>query len=101
MSWFDSGPFPPGTPSAPRCPVMTTTGAVPDGAVPARSPPKEPQKARRWALQFLNADESPKRGVLTGRKAIAYKNATLNGVKLLFRHPGPVLTRRRHLVDDA
>ncbi|MEU6251567.1 hypothetical protein [Streptomyces sp. NPDC047043] len=39
--------------------------------------------------------------VLTGRKAIAYKNATLNGAKRLFRHPGPVLTRRRHLIPDA
>lgn len=56
---------------------------------------------RRGLIQFLNADESPKPTVLTGRKAIAYKNATLNGAKTLFRHPGPVLTRRRHLAPDV
>ena len=56
---------------------------------------------RHGLIQFLNADESPKPSVLTGRKAIAYKNATLNGAKTLFRHPGPVLTRRRHLTPDA
>lgn len=56
---------------------------------------------RHGLIQFLNADESPKPSVLTGRKAIAYKNATLNGAKTLFRHPGPVLTRRRHLTPGA
>jgi len=53
---------------------------------------------RHGLVQFLNADESPKSHILTGRMAIAYKNATLNGAKVLFRHPGPVLARRRHLV---
>jgi NADH:quinone reductase (non-electrogenic) len=48
-------------------------------------------------VQFLNRDETPKNRILTGRKAIMYKNATLNGAKLLFRHSGPMLARRRHL----
>jgi NADH dehydrogenase len=56
---------------------------------------------RHGLIQFLNADESPKPNILTGRKAIAYKNATLNGAKTLFRHPGPVLARRRHLTTGA
>ncbi|HEY2173571.1 MAG TPA: FAD-dependent oxidoreductase [Mycobacteriales bacterium] len=53
---------------------------------------------RHGLVQFLNADETPKNRVLTGRKAITYKNTTLNGARLLFRHSGPVLGRRRHLV---
>jgi len=48
-------------------------------------------------VQFLNRDETPKDRILTGRKAIMYKNATLGGAKLLFRHSGPMLARRRHL----
>ncbi|MFI6565869.1 NAD(P)/FAD-dependent oxidoreductase [Streptomyces sp. NPDC050534] len=56
---------------------------------------------RHGLVQFLNADESPKPVVLTGRKAVAYKNATLNGAKTLFRHPGPALVRRRHLTPQA
>jgi NADH dehydrogenase FAD-containing subunit len=52
-------------------------------------------------VQFLNADETPKTRILTGRKAIAYKNMTLNSAKLLFRHTGPVAPRRRHLVAAA
>jgi NADH:ubiquinone reductase (H+-translocating) len=48
-------------------------------------------------IQFLNRDETPKNRILTGRKAIMYKNATLNGAKLLFRHSGPMSARRRHL----
>lgn len=52
---------------------------------------------RHGLVQFLEADESPKPHILTGRKAIAYKNATLNGAKLLFRYPGPILPRRRHI----
>jgi NADH:ubiquinone reductase (H+-translocating) len=48
-------------------------------------------------VQFLNADETPKDRILTGRKAITYKNATLNGARLLFRHSGPVFARRRHV----
>jgi hypothetical protein len=44
---------------------------------------------RHGLIQFLNADESPKPSILTGRKAIAYKNATLNGAKTLFPPPGP------------
>lgn len=53
---------------------------------------------RHGLVQFLNADETPKNRILTGRKAITYKNTTLNGARLLFRHCGPVLARRRHLV---
>ena len=48
-------------------------------------------------VQFLNRDETPKDKILTGRTAIMYKNATLNGAKLLFRHSGPMVARRRHL----
>lgn len=48
-------------------------------------------------IQFLNADESPKSRILIGRKAILYKNVTLNGAKVLFRHSGPVMARRRHV----
>jgi NADH:ubiquinone reductase (H+-translocating) len=53
---------------------------------------------RHGLVQFLNADESPKDRILTGRKAILYKNMTLNGAKLLFRHPGPTPARQRRLV---
>lgn len=53
---------------------------------------------RHGLVQFLNADETPKNRILTGRKAITYKNTTLNGARLLFRHSGPVLARRQHLV---
>ncbi len=53
---------------------------------------------RHGLVQFLNADETPKNRILTGRKAITYKNTTLNGARLLFRHSGPVLARRRHVV---
>ncbi len=56
---------------------------------------------RRGLVQFLNADESPKDRILTGRKAILYKNATLNGARLLFRHSGPMLPRRGHLAPAA
>jgi NADH dehydrogenase FAD-containing subunit len=55
---------------------------------------------RRGLVQFLNADESPKARALTGRRAVLYKNATLRGAVLLFRWPGPYLTRRRHLVPE-
>lgn len=48
-------------------------------------------------IQFLNADESPKRRILTGHKAITYKNMTLYGAKILFHHTGPALARRRHV----
>jgi NADH dehydrogenase FAD-containing subunit len=50
---------------------------------------------RHGLIQFLNADESPKQRILTGRTAIAYKNATLNGARILFRHSGPLFARRR------
>jgi NADH dehydrogenase FAD-containing subunit len=48
-------------------------------------------------VQFLNADESPKNKILTGRKAIVYKNLVLNSAKLVFRRPGPFPAHRRHL----
>jgi hypothetical protein len=54
---------------------------------------------RHGLVQFLAADETPKRQVLTGRPAIAYKNATLNGARLMFRWPGPYPARRRHASD--
>jgi NADH:ubiquinone reductase (H+-translocating) len=52
---------------------------------------------RRGLVQFLRRDESPTKHILTGRAAVRYKNATLNGARLLFRSPGPYLPRRRHL----
>jgi NADH dehydrogenase FAD-containing subunit len=49
-------------------------------------------------VQFLDRNETPKDRILTGRTAIIYKNATLKGAKLLFRHPGPFRpTFHRHL----
>jgi NADH dehydrogenase len=56
---------------------------------------------RHGLVQFLNRDETPKDRILTGRSAIMYKNATLNGAKLLFRHSGPVLARRRFVTGPA
>ncbi|WP_029138350.1 NAD(P)/FAD-dependent oxidoreductase [Nakamurella lactea] len=50
---------------------------------------------RHGLVQFMDANGFPVDRILTGRKAILYKNATLNGAKLLFRHPGPVIPRRR------
>jgi NADH dehydrogenase FAD-containing subunit len=55
---------------------------------------------KRGLVQFLAADETPHERILTGRRAIAYKNATLNGVQVLFRWPGPYFSRRRH-IDSA
>lgn len=55
---------------------------------------------RHGLVQFLNADETPKDRILTGRKAIAYKNFTLNGARMVFRRPGPALARRRRLADS-
>lgn len=52
---------------------------------------------RQGLVQFLNPDETPKNRILKGGKAIVYKNLTLNGAKLLFQHPGPMLARVRHL----
>ncbi|HEX5403700.1 MAG TPA: FAD-dependent oxidoreductase, partial [Pseudonocardiaceae bacterium] len=52
---------------------------------------------RHGLVQFLNADETPKDRVLTGRTAITYKNAVLNGARMLFAHPGPIGARRGHL----
>lgn len=52
-------------------------------------------------VQFLNADQSPKQRILTGRNAIGYKNMTLGGAKLLFRHTGPFLARRQHIAQSA
>jgi len=54
---------------------------------------------RHGVVQFLDADGAPKPRILTGRKAITYKNAVLNGARLVFGHAGPALARRRHLVD--
>src|SRR5215475_12799448 len=51
---------------------------------------------RRGLIQFLNADESPKSHVLTGRAAIGYKNTTLGSARMFFRWPGPYPAHRRH-----
>lgn len=56
---------------------------------------------RHGLVQFLHSDETPKNRILTGHKAIAYKNMTLNGARLLFRHSGPMLARRRHLATST
>lgn len=53
---------------------------------------------RHGLVQFLAADGTPTERVLTGRAAIAYKNSTLSGARVLMRHPGPVVPRRRPLV---
>lgn len=52
---------------------------------------------RHGLVQFFTADGTPKDRILKGRKAITYKNLTLNGAKVLFRHPGPMIRRRRHV----
>jgi NADH:ubiquinone reductase (H+-translocating) len=56
---------------------------------------------RRGLVQFLHSDQRPTNRVLTGRAAVLYKNATLNGAHLLFRHPGPYLPRRRHVASPV
>lgn len=56
---------------------------------------------RHGLIQFLNADESPKARVLTGRKAILYKNLVLDSAKVIFRHSGPAFRRRRSLIAGA
>ncbi len=53
---------------------------------------------KRGLVQFLNADETPKDRILTGRKAITYKNITLNGARFVFRRSGPMFARRRHVI---
>lgn len=53
---------------------------------------------RDAVIQFVNGtDESPRRAVLKGRLAVAYKNIVLGSAVRLFRHPGPYLplARRR------
>ncbi|MFI1096453.1 NAD(P)/FAD-dependent oxidoreductase [Streptomyces sp. NPDC020917] len=54
---------------------------------------------RHGVVQFLDADGSPIPRILTGRKAITYKNAVLNSARLVFGHAGPALARRRHVAD--
>lgn len=56
---------------------------------------------RQGLVQFLHRDQRPTNRVLTGRAAVLYKNATLNGAHLLFRSPGPYLPRRRHLASHS
>jgi NADH dehydrogenase len=49
---------------------------------------------RHGLVQFLSPDQAPRDRILTGRPAILYKDLTLNGAKMLFRHSGPMLGRR-------
>lgn len=56
---------------------------------------------RHGLIQFLAADETPKNVVLTGRAAIAYKNAVLDGARFLFPRPGPVFARPRPILDTV
>lgn len=46
-------------------------------------------------VQFLRADGRPARSMLTGRAAMAYKNATLRSGLFGLRRPGPFRPRRR------
>ncbi|WP_433172958.1 NAD(P)/FAD-dependent oxidoreductase [Actinoallomurus sp. CA-150999] len=46
-------------------------------------------------IQFLRADQTPSRWVLTGRLAVWYKNIVLDSAKVVFRHPGPYTPHRR------
>lgn len=55
---------------------------------------------RHGVVQFLDADGSPKQRILTGRMAIAYKNAVLDGGRVAFKRPGPAFPRRRSLADQ-
>jgi NADH:ubiquinone reductase (H+-translocating) len=50
---------------------------------------------RDAVIQFVNGtDESPRRTILKGRLAVAYKNIVLGSAIWLFRHPGPFVRRR-------
>ncbi|MPZ97630.1 MAG: oxidoreductase [Propionibacteriales bacterium] len=49
-------------------------------------------------IQFLNADESPKRAILTGRLAARYKEVVLSSAAWLFHLPGPYVPRPRRRV---
>lgn len=107
-----SGPW--GDQLAMGCRSGGFTGPVVGDVIAARLTGREPKQfryryfheclslgRRHGLIQFLNADETPKNRILTGRKAIAYKNATLNGAKFLFRHTGPALARRRHVTHPT
>jgi hypothetical protein len=51
---------------------------------------------RDAVIQFVNsADESPRRAILKGRLAVAYKNIVLSSAIWLFRRPGPYLSLRK------
>jgi NADH dehydrogenase len=52
-------------------------------------------------IQFLRADQTPRRLVLTGRLAVWYKKIVLDSAKLVFRRPGPYLPRRRRSARPA
>lgn len=52
-------------------------------------------------IQFMHADNTPNRYALTGRAAIRYKDVVLGSARVLFRHPGPYLPRRRPLERRA
>jgi NADH:quinone reductase (non-electrogenic) len=52
---------------------------------------------RHGLVQFLRLDGTAKRQALTGRLAVRYKNATLNGARTYFRSSGPRFSRR-HIV---
>lgn len=51
-------------------------------------------------IQFLHADETPGRFILTGRPAVRYKNVVLDSVAWVFRWPGPYLPRRRAVTSS-
>lgn len=90
------------------------TGPAAADAIAARLTGREPKQfryryvhecislgRRHGLIQFLAADETPKKFVLTGRAAIAYKNAVLDGARLLFPRPGPVFARPRPILQPA
>lgn len=96
------------------CPVGACAGPRVADIIAARLAGREPRPfrsrrvhecvsvgRRRGLVQFLDADERPTDRVLTGRKAVVYKDAALGGARLLLRHSGPFLARRRHLAPAA
>ncbi|QGN34579.1 NAD(P)/FAD-dependent oxidoreductase [Microlunatus sp. Gsoil 973] len=106
-------PGPWGEQLAMGCRTGSFTGPVAADAIAAQLTGREPRPFRyryfhecislgrkHGLIQFLHPDERRRNVVLTGRAAIAYKNAVLDGARFLFPRPGPVLARRRRLVAE-
>lgn len=52
-------------------------------------------------IQFLHADQTPHKAILTGRLAARYKEIVLTSACWLLGSPGPYLSRRRRLMPPA